>query len=83
MKHYLNVCDLDGSKLAPVDIISFGSPCQDLSVAGKRSGMKHADMGDDETTRSGLFMEAVRIIREMREVTDGKQPRYALWENVP
>lgn len=83
MKQYLNVCDLDGAKLAPVDIISFGSPCQDLSVAGKRAGMKHEGNGDDETTRSGLFMEAVRIIREMREATNGKQPRYALWENVP
>ena len=83
MKHYLNVCDVNGHKIAPVDIISFGSPCQDLSVAGKRAGMKHEDNGDDETTRSGLFMEAVRIIREMREATDGKQPRYALWENVP
>ena len=83
MKHFLNVCDLSGRELEPVDIISFGSPCQDLSVAGKRAGMKHENIGDEETTRSGLFMEAVRIIREMREKTNGKQPRFALWENVP
>ena len=56
---------------------------QDLSVAGKRAGLKHTDNGDEETTRSGLFMEAVRIIKEMREATGGKYPRFALWENVP
>lgn len=83
MKHYLNVCDVDGGAVAPVDIITFGSPCQDLSVAGKRAGLKHESIGDDETTRSGLFMEAVRIIREMREKTDGEYPKWALWENVP
>lgn len=66
-----------------MDIITFGSPCQDLSVAGKRKGLKHAENGDDETTRSGLFMEAVRIIKEMREATNGIYPRYAVWENVP
>lgn len=66
-----------------VDIITFGSPCQDFSIAGKRSGLKHTANGDEETTRSGLFMEAVRIIREMRKATDGKYPRFALWENVP
>ena len=56
---------------------------QDLSVAGKRAGLKHEANGDDETTRSGLFMEAVRIIKEMREATNGVYPRFALWENVP
>lgn len=66
-----------------MDIITFGSPCQDLSVAGKRKGLKHAENGDDETTRSGLFMEAVRIIKEMRDATNGIYPRYAVWENVP
>jgi len=59
----------------PVDIITFGSPCQDLSVAGKREGMA----GE----RSGLFSQAIRIIREMRFVTNGEYPRYAIWENVP
>ena len=57
--------------------------CQDLSVAGKRAGLKHEDNGDDETTRSGLFMEAIRIIKEMREATNGAHPRFAVWENVP
>ena len=58
-----------------VDIITFGSPCQDLSVAGKREGMT----GE----RSGLFSQAIRIIREMRFATNGEYPRYAIWENVP
>lgn len=66
-----------------VDIITFGSPCQDMSIAGKRAGLKHADIGDEETTRSGLFLEAIRIIKEMREATNGGYPRYAVWENVP
>ena len=57
--------------------------CQDLSVAGKRAGLKHEANGDEETTRSGLFMEAVRIIKEMRKATNGMYPTFALWENVP
>ena len=57
--------------------------CQDMSIAGKRAGLKHEDNGDDETTRSGLFMEAVRIIKEMREATNGEYPTFAVWENVP
>lgn len=57
--------------------------CQDLSLAGARKGLKHEDKGDEETTRSGLFMEAIRIIKEMREATDGLYPRFAVWENVP
>ena len=56
--------------------------CQDLSVAGKRAGLKHESNGDDETTRSGLFMEAIRIIKEMRGATNGVYPRFAVWENV-
>ena len=83
MKHLGSVTDIKGGEVEPVDVISFGSPCQDLSVAGKRAGLKHTDNGDDETTRSGLFMEAVRIIKEMREATNGVYPRFALWENVP
>ena len=87
MKHYFDVCGLCGSELEPVDVITFGSPCQDLSVAGKRAGLKHEGNGDDETTRSGLFMEAVRIIKEMRDATYRRTgeplPRYAIWENVP
>ena len=83
MKHLGDISKINGGDVEPVDIITFGSPCQDLSVAGKRAGLKHEDNGDDETTRSGLFMEAVRIIKEMRNATNGKYPRYAVWENVP
>lgn len=83
MKHLGDVSKVKGGEIEPVDIIKFGSPCQDMSIAGKRAGLKHADMGDDETTRSGLFLEAIRIIKEMREATNGVYPRYAIWENVP
>ena len=58
----------------PVDIITFGSPCTDISVAGKRQGLN--------APRSGLFFQAVRIIKEMRCATNGKYPRFAVWENV-
>ena len=75
VKHYGDVSVLSGSELEPVDIITFGSPCQDLSVAGKRAGL--------EGERSGLFHEAVRIVKEMREKTHGEYPRYIVWENVP
>ena len=83
MRHLGSVTDVHGDKIEPVDIITFGSPCQDLSVAGKRAGLKHETEGDDETTRSGLFVEAVRIIKEMRDATNGVYPRFAVWENVP
>ena len=83
MKHLGSVTDVHGGDIEPVDIITFGSPCQDLSVAGKRAGLKHKSNGDEETTRSGLFMEAVRIIKEMREATNGEYPTFAVWENVP
>ena len=83
MKHLGDISKINGAEIEPVDIISFGSPCQDLSVAGKRAGLKHESNGDEETTRSGLFMEAVRIIKEMRKATNGAYPRFALWENVP
>lgn len=83
MIHLGNVTEIDGSRIPPVDIITFGSPCQDMSIAGKRAGMKHESRGDEGTTRSGLFYEAVRIIREMREETHGLYPAFAVWENVP
>lgn len=73
-KHY-DVRDVDGKLLEPVDAINFGSPCQDLSVAGKRAGLGGS--------RSNLFHEAMRIIREMRDATNGAFPRLAIWENVP
>ena len=75
MQHLGDVTKIKGDEITPVDIITFGSPCQDLSVAGRRTGL------DGE--RSGLFLEAVRIIKEMREKTNGKYPKYAIWENVP
>ena len=83
LTHLGDISKVNGAEIEPVDIITFGSPCQDLSVAGKQAGIKHKEAGDEETTRSGLFMEAVRIIKEMREATNGKYPRFALWENVP
>ena len=75
MKHLGDITKINGAEIEPVDIITFGSPCQDLSVAGKRAGL-----GGE---RSGLFMDAVRIIREMRRATGGQYPRWAVWENVP
>ena len=74
MKHYGDVSSLNGAELPPVNIITFGSPCQDMSIAGKRSGL--------DGSRSSLFYEAVRIIKEMRCATNGKYPRFAVWENV-
>lgn len=81
--HLGSVTEIDGGKIPPVDIITFGSPCQDLSTAGKRAGMKNTSRGDDETTRSGLFFEAIRIAREMLAATGGVYPRFVIWENVP
>lgn len=83
MRHLGDISKINGANIEPVDIITFGSPCQDLSVAGKQAGLKHEDNGDDETTRSGLLMEAVRIIKEMRGATNGEYPKIAVWENVP
>lgn len=83
MKHLGDVSMINGADIEPIDIITFGSPCQDMSVAGKRAGLKHTAVGDDETTRSGLFLEAIRIIKEMRLATNGIYPRFAVWENVP
>lgn len=83
MLHYGDVSKINGAEIPPVDIITFGSPCQDLSVAGKRKGIKHKDKGDEETTRSGLFVEAIRIIYEMRRATNGLYPAFIVWENVP
>ena len=70
-----DIRNLNGGVIPPVDIICMGSPCQNLSMAGKREGLK----GE----QSGLFREATRIIREMRRATGGKYPRFVVWENVP
>lgn len=75
MVHLGDITKMSGYTIPPVDVVTFGSPCQDLSIAGKRAGMA----GE----RSGLFSEAVRIIREMRYATFGAYPKYAVWENVP
>lgn len=102
MKHLGDITKVHGGDIAPVDVITFGSPCQDLSVAGGQKGMKYVCPAcgvefaitagatscpmcgtEIEKTRSGLFIEAVRIIKEMRKKTNGKQPRFAVWENVP
>ena len=76
VKHYGDVSKLNGAELTPVDIITFGSPCQDLSIAGRRAGIQEGE-------RSSLFFQAIRIIKEMREATNGAYPRYCIWENVP
>lgn len=75
MKHLGDITKIHGEKIEPVDCITFGSPCQDLSIAGRRAGLA----GE----RSGLFVEAVRIIKEMRSSTNGLYPAFAIWENVP
>lgn len=75
VKHYGDISKMNGADLEPVDIITFGSPCQDMSIAGKRDGLSGS--------RSSLFYEAVRIIKEMRCKTDGRKPRFIVWENVP
>ena len=75
MKHYGDISQMDGGKIEPVDIITFGSPCTDMSVAGRRAGL--------EGQQSVLFYQAIRIIKEMRCSTNGKYPRYIVWENVP
>ena len=75
MKHCGDISNINGGEVEPVDIITFGSPCQNLSLAGNRSGLN----GE----KSSMFFEAIRVIREMREATDGKYPRWIVWENVP
>ena len=70
-----DITKLNGEDIPPVDIICAGSPCQDLSVAGKRAGL--------EGERSGLFRKAIDIVRGMRKSTGGVQPRFFIWENVP
>lgn len=75
VRHYGDVSSVSGAELPPVDIITFGSPCQDMSIAGKRSGL--------DGSRSSLFYEAIRIVKEMRCATNGEKPRFIVWENVP
>ena len=82
MKHLGDITKINGAEIETVDVITGGSPCQDLSIAGKRAGLVGA--------RSGLFMEQVRIVKEMREhdrksgrTGDMVRPRFMVWENVP
>ena len=74
VKHLGDINHINGAEIEPVDIITFGSPCTDISSAGKRQGLN--------APRSGLFFQAVRIIKEMRCATNGKYPGFAVWENV-
>ena len=76
MKHLGDITEINGEEIEPVDVIVGGSPCQDLSVAGKQAGLENG-------TRSNMFYEMTRIIREMRGATNGKYPRFVVWENVP
>lgn len=82
MRHLGDITKINGAEIGAVDVITGGSPCQDLSIAGKRAGLAGA--------RSGLFMEQVRIVKEMREhdrangrTGDMVRPRFMVWENVP
>lgn len=74
MKHLGDVSSINGAEIEPVDIITFGSPCTDMSIAGKRAGLEGA--------QSSLFYQAIRIIKEMRCATNGRYPRWVCWENV-
>lgn len=74
MKHLGDITKMNGGEIEPVDVITFGSPCQNLSIAGNRKGLA----GE----QSSLFLEAVRIIKEMRCATNGRYPQIAIWENV-
>ncbi len=75
LKHLGDISKINGGEIEPVDIITFGSPCTDMSVAGKRAGL--------DGKQSVLFYEAIRIVKEMRCKTNGKYPRFIVWENVP
>lgn len=82
MKHLGDITKINGAEIETVDVITGGSPCQDLSIAGKRAGLAGA--------RSGLFMEQIRIVKEMRahdkangRTGDMVRPRFMVWENVP
>ena len=85
-----DIAAINGIRVPPVDVVTGGSPCQDVSVAGARKGIRHKDLGDEAETRSGLFMEQIRIIRELRNADRKRgragefvRPRFMLWENVP
>lgn len=96
MIHLGDITKIKGNEVPLVDVITYGAPCQDLSVAGKRAGMKNVIMGDEDSTRSGLFFDAIRVVKEMRNESKRQlsmrgsafdirhiQPRYTVYENVP
>lgn len=90
MEHFGDVSQIKGNEVPAVDVFIGGSPCQDLSIAGQRKGIQHSDLGNQDKTRSGLLLEEIRIIREMRKKDEtlgrtGKhvRPRFCVWENVP
>lgn len=90
MEHFGDVSQIKGNEVPAVDVFIGGSPCQDLSIAGQRKGIQHSDLGSQDKTRSGLLLEEIRIIREMRKKDEtlgrtGKhvRPRFCVWENVP
>ena len=74
MLHLGDITQIDGGKIPPVDVVTFGSPCQNLSQIGNRTGLAGS--------KSGLFYQAMRIIEEMRNATDNRYPAFAVWENV-
>lgn len=76
MKHLGDISKIHGNEIEPVDILVGGSPCQDLSIAGNQKGLI-------DGKRSNLFFEMIRIIKEMRQSTNGEYPKYVIWENVP
>lgn len=76
MLHLGDITKINGAEIEPVDIVTFGSPCQDLSEAWAQKGLVEGE-------RSVLFFDAIRIVKEMRGATHGKYPRYVVWENVP
>ena len=85
-----DIAAINGYAVPPVDVVTGGSPCQDVSVAGARKGIRHKDLGDGVETRSGLFMEQIRVIRELRDADRKRgrtgvsvRPRFMVWENVP
>ena len=85
-----DIAAINGYAVPPVDVVTGGSPCQDVSVAGARKGIRHKDLGDEAETRSGLFMEQIRVIMELRDADRKRgragefvRPRFMLWENVP
>ena len=82
MRHLGDITKISGYRVEPVNVIIGGSPCQDLSIAGKREGLRHGELGDESATRSGLFMEQLRIIKGLR-CAPVRCRIYSRWESDP